>query len=342
MIRGLTVSCALHAGLLVWALVNFQETKPLKPAEPEPVEVALVTPDELVRLRQGDRNAKQLEAAPEPAPSPDVSKLEAPKPKPPPPPPPPPEASAPPPPPEPAKQPDVPPPPAHKDTIADKLAALPPEPKGPSPEELQQIEAEKKAEAERAAEAERKRQEAAKKKLEQQKAAEAKRKADAEKKRKEAEAKKKFDADRIAALLDKTPDKRGAPPAAAANPAPAAKAKGPTAGAPEGHDTQLTASERSMIGVMMRRAVSRCWNINAGAEGIDKMVVKVEVMLTPEGRLAGTPKVVNSAPGPLFVDAANSAVRALVQCEPYDLPAKLYDGGWDHMIVTFDPQSMFR
>jgi colicin import membrane protein len=49
----------------------------------------------------------------------------------------------------------------------------------------------------------------------------------------------------------------------------------------------------------------------------------------------------NSGAGPLFADAANSAVRALVQCEPYDLPMDLYQGGWDHMVVTFDPQRMF-
>jgi colicin import membrane protein len=65
------------------------------------------------------------------------------------------------------------------------------------------------------------------------------------------------------------------------------------------------------------------------------------VRLRPDGRLIQEPRVINSGVGPLFADAANSAVRALVQCEPYDLPRDLYEGGWDHMVVTFDPQRMF-
>ena len=91
----------------------------------------------------------------------------------------------------------------------------------------------------------------------------------------------------------------------------------------------------------MRQAVSRCWNINAGLDGIQQMVVKVEVRLTREGRLASPPRVVNSQTSPVFRDAADSAVRALVQCEPYALPDDKYAGGWEHMIVTFDPARMF-
>jgi len=350
-LRGLTGSVLLHTGLLAWALVSFHTTQPLRIAEPEPVEVALVSENDIVRLRQGDRESKQLEARPQDKPNPDNQQQEANKPKPPPPPPP---APTPPPPPPPkAETPPEPPkaeaPPKEepkKDPIAEKLAAAPPEPEGPSPEELAQKEAERKEaerkEAERKAEEKRK-ADAEKKRRDDLKKKEDEKKRLAELKRREDEKKKKeFDAQRIAALIDKSPEPRGAPPPSAANVAPDAKAKGPTAGAKEGTDSQLTASQRSMIGVMMRQAVSRCWNINAGAQGIEKMVVRVEVKLTREGRLDGQPKVVNSMPGPLFSDAANSALRALVQCEPYDLPENLYEGGWDHMIVTFDPQAMFR
>ena len=91
----------------------------------------------------------------------------------------------------------------------------------------------------------------------------------------------------------------------------------------------------------MKRAVSRCWNVNSGLEGIDRVVIEIEVRLRPDGRLQQAPRVVNAGSGPLFADAANSAIRALMQCEPYDLPEKFYEGGWDHMVVTFDPQRMF-
>jgi colicin import membrane protein len=345
---GLAVSIALHAGVLLWALLSIQSTRPFKLPEPEPVEVALVSADALVRLKQGDREAKQLEAQPKESAAKESPKKEAPKSKP--------QAAAPPPsapeppPPEPAKpEPPKPPEPAksepQKDPIAEKLAALPPqaapEP-GPTPDEKKLLE--EKLEQERKAEEARKQAEAKKKAEEEKKRklAEAKKKAEADKKRKEAEAKKKqFDAQRIAALLNKVPDKSLPPAGAPTPPVTTTKAKGPVAGAPEGRDNQLTASQRSLLGAMMKRAVSRCWNVNSGLDGADKVVVEVEVRLQPDGRLLQAPRVMNSGPGPLFADAADSAVRALVQCEPYDLPKDLYAGGWDHMVVTFDPNRMF-
>lgn len=336
---GLTVSILLHLAVLLWAFVSLQSPEPFRVPEPEPVEVALVTPEDLVRLKRGDRDAKQLEAQQADSQK-DRPKKEQAKPKlepaaPPAPPPPPPEEMTKP---EPAK-----------DPIAEKIAALPPEPKGPSLEEMKLKEAEeaaRKAEEERKAaekqraEDEKKRAEAKRKAEEAKKLAEQKRLA--EQRRKAAEAKKKqFDADRIAALLNKVPD-RGAPPAGAPEPpVTPTMARGPVAGAPEGRDTRLSASQRSLVGAMMKRAVSRCWNINSGLDGIDRIVVEVEVRLRPDGRLQQPPRVVNSGPGPLFADAANSAIRALVQCEPYDLPEQFYEGGWDHMVVTFDPQRMF-
>ena len=143
------------------------------------------------------------------------------------------------------------------------------------------------------------------------------------------------------ALRDLDPTKKPPPAGGAATPNLAAKAKGPTAGAPTGTDNALTASQRAMIAIMMKQAVTRCWNINSGLDGIDKIVVELEVRLTPEGRLAQPPKVVNSGPGALFADAANSALRALEQCQPYDLPREYYETGWRHMIVDFRPERNF-
>jgi colicin import membrane protein len=109
----------------------------------------------------------------------------------------------------------------------------------------------------------------------------------------------------------------------------------------DGRDQTISASEAAFLAGLMRQAVSRCWNINAGLDGIDKIIVKVQVRLTRDGRLMGPPRVVNSVASPLFRDAADSAVRALVQCEPYSLPPDKYDGGWEFMELTFDPQRMF-
>jgi colicin import membrane protein len=315
-----------------------------------------------VRLRLGSRTAKQLEALPtenqakEP-PKEQPKKMQAAAPPPPasapPPEPPPPEPvkAEPPPPPEPAKA--EPPP---KDPIAEKLAALPPpEPEGPSLEELRQKEEQakaQKAEEERKQQDELKRQEEVKK-AEEKRKAEEKKKAEeakkkleqqkklAEEKRKADEARKKqFDADKIAALLNKVPD-RSAPPAGSPLPPEIpTKTKGPVAGAPEGRDSQLTASQRSALAAMLRKSVERCWNINSGLEGANRLVPVVEFELNLDGTVRGVPRVVNPNGSPQFQDAANSAVRAVVQCAPYHLPPEHYSD-WEFARLRFDPQGMF-
>ncbi len=335
----LTLSILLHAGLLGWALISFTATPPLKIPEVQPVEVALISPDELVRLRQGDRSSKKLETQPD-KPSKTKSKKPAKKV------------------PKRAVQPKTAPPPVEEvkvekvsdkpkpDDIAKKIAGLEPLPKpGPTPEELRRKaeekrkaeEAKKKAEAKKKKEAEEKKKaERRRKRLEQER----KRKL-AEKRRREREKKKKFDPDKLAALLNKIPDK--AAPSGSQQDQPKRKRlpRGRRAGAPEGRDQRLTASQRSLLGVMMKRAVSECWRVQTGMAGADRLVVDVEVKLNPNGELRGEPKVMNRRSDPVFRDAATNAVRALKQCEPYNLPKDLYKGGWDHMVVTFDPQRMF-
>ncbi|MBU2533427.1 MAG: cell envelope integrity protein TolA [Alphaproteobacteria bacterium] len=364
---GLTLSVLAHMALLGWALISFQATPPLKISEPEPVEVALISADELVRLTKGDRSSKQLktQASPQTDDNPVKQEVKLPAVKTVPPP-----AAA-------------EPPPEQVDDISKRLASLepvPPKPVGPTPEELaaqkaaeEKLKAEKaeaelalkkqaEEEARQAAEEEKKRKadkEAEKKR--KQAEAEKQRKAEAARRKKQEEARKKklaekrarelaeqrrreakkFDPGKISALLNKIPDAQ-AP--AAGSPDPNTNRdlpKGAQAGAPEGRDTQLTASQRSLLGAIMKREVSRCWNINSGLAGIDRIVVDIEVKLSPNGRINGQPKVVSSGRGPIFQDAANNAMRALIQCEPYNLPQQFYKGGWDHMVVTFDPQKMF-
>ncbi len=375
---GLTVSMVAHLALLGWALMAFQTTEPYKFAEPEAVEVALISADDLVRLRQGDRDSKKLETRPaekiEKKPTERQAKREIVKTVPPP-------AAS--------------PPEVQDDPISKKLAALQPvEPKGPTAEEIAakkaaeeaakkaaeeaakkaaaqkaaealalqkaaeeqkkqaEAEAEKKRKADAEAEAKRKADAEEKRKAEERRkrlAAEKKRRQEAERKRKLAEARrlekerqaKSFDSGKISALLNKIPD-AAAPQGG--NPDPNARPDAPQgarAGAPEGRDSRLTASQRSLLGAMMKRAVSRCWNINSGLEGVDRIVVELEIRLGTDGRLQGQPRVANNRGGAIFQDAVNSAVRALIQCEPYDLPKEFYKDGWDHMVVTFDPQKMF-
>jgi hypothetical protein len=103
----------------------------------------------------------------------------------------------------------------------------------------------------------------------------------------------------------------------------------------------------SAIGVVPIHAVdvtvTRVDLLDGGADGLDKIVVEVDVRLTQTGYIAGDPRVINRSQGPLFDNVASAALRALKKCEPYTtLPADLYQGGWDHMILEFEPGKMLR
>lgn len=357
---GLIISAMLHAALLAWALVSLSAARAPEVPETIPVAVDLVTPSELDRMRQGSEQAKLMEAAPKEAPQPEGTPKEPPKPKQvtPPPPPPPPVASEPPPPPpsppEPAK---AEPPPKAAEPVAEKLAAAtpPPEP-GPSLEQLklkeEQLKAEEEAkrnaeeEARRRAEDEAKRkadEEAKRKAEEDRKKAIARKKAEDERRKKLAEEKRKkqFEdvARRLQALEDKAPPKEVA--AATPDPGTPTKAKGPVLGSPKGTDTQLSASERSILLGKIVGKVKECWNINAGMEGASSLVPVVTFELNRDGSVRGVPKVTNPQSSPQFRDAADSAIRAIMQCQNYDLPPDKYEA-WEIVTLKFDPSQMFR
>ena len=204
---GLVTSVLLHAAILGWALFTIQAQRELRVAEPDPIAVDLVSASDLTKLRQGARNAKQLEAEAKEA-KPEPVRKEAPKPAP--------AAAAPPPPPPPPKE------EPRKEEAPKEVAAIPPPPAAPppvpAPEEQKKLddmlkEQERQAEEQRKAEEARKQAELNKKleEAKKKKEAELKKKREEERKRREAEAKKKqFDAENISALLNKIPDKGGA------------------------------------------------------------------------------------------------------------------------------------
>ncbi len=88
---------------------------------------------------------------------------------------------------------------------------------------------------------------------------------------------------------------------------------------------------------------NQCWNIPAGAKGAEGLRVTIRFRLSPEGELIGSPKVVDSgrmnSPGQEFYrTAAESALRAVRKCAPYDfLPKAQYDL-WRDMEIIFDPE----
>jgi colicin import membrane protein len=331
--RGLLTSFVGHALLLGWAFLSIHHV----PEMPETVtiEATIITPSELTRLKQGSPDSKELEAKAKEEETKEVSKKEAEKPKPvtePPPPPPPP--------PEPEKIEEAKP---KEDAIADKLAALPPPEPGPTPAEqkmlAEKLEQERKAEEQRKKAEQKKKAEEKRKKAEAKKKAEERRKKLAEAKRKAEEAKKKkFDADRIAALIDKSPDKRGAP-RTALPPTKPTDYTGPMAGERRGTDTVLSAREADLLKGQLSGQLKRCWHLPGGGGGIETTVVTLKWRLKPDGSLDGVPQVVRPQSGPVFQIAAEAAVRAVTRCAPFDLPPEKY-GVWKSVEWNFDPREM--
>ena len=146
--------------------------------------------------------------------------------------------------------------------------------------------------------------------------------------------KRDFNADRIAALLNKIPDAANEPsPVLPSDETPSKKVRGQSNG------TQMTMSVNEIDA--LRSRIAQCWSPPPGGLGAGQIVVKLRLKLNEDGTLVGYPTVANSGSSPFFQAAADSAVRAVYQCQPYALPSDKY-ALWRDMILNFDPSEMYR
>ena len=141
----------------------------------------------------------------------------------------------------------------------------------------------------------------------------------------------KFDASRIAALLDKREPQRHA----ATGDTLSSK---PSSGLPTGRAASLSQSEIDAL----RARIQQCWNPPAGLADARDLVVVVRIRFNQDGSLSADPTLSNSGSHPTFQVAAESALRAVRRCAPYSfMPIAKYDV-WKDVEVTFDPRDMFR
>jgi hypothetical protein len=101
---------------------------------------------------------------------------------------------------------------------------------------------------------------------------------------------------------------------------------------------QSNVHNASIWGPMFRSQVTNCWQKPApvGDEAANTKVV-LEISLTREGRLVGQP-LVSSESSPTASDYSRayqeSALRAIIKCQPYTLPTEDYDQ-WKHFTPVF-------
>jgi len=145
----------------------------------------------------------------------------------------------------------------------------------------------------------------------------------------------KHDASKVAALLNQQDPTRQSITGQQLSPKSAL-------GVPAGQAQKLT---MSWLGTLQKR-ISDCWVVPAGIRDAETMEIRLLVRFGPNGMLLARPELVEAPPasrsvhGPAF---AESAIRAIEQCQPYSfLPPSEYKGGWDFIDMTFTPQDLFR
>ncbi|MDQ0321765.1 TolA protein [Pararhizobium capsulatum DSM 1112] len=137
-----------------------------------------------------------------------------------------------------------------------------------------------------------------------------------------------FNADEVAALLNKTDPANGG-----AKSGKTQKAFGAS------KTTGNTLSQNEMDA--LRGQIQKNWSAFAGIEGLDGMILTVKFELDPQGNIIGDPEVeTNGGSATAQRTMAGSVRRAILKSLPFEgLPADKYDS-WREMVVNFDPSSM--
>jgi outer membrane biosynthesis protein TonB len=132
-----------------------------------------------------------------------------------------------------------------------------------------------------------------------------------------------FDQTQIAALLDKRDPTRQA---AAGDTLNSNAALGLAKG---------TAADNSATwGAMFKQQVERCWKKPYGAIESQKPEVAFAIRLKRDGTLEGSPVPEGVPATPYLRVYQESALRAILECQPYKLPSALYEE-WKYFVPVF-------
>ena len=141
----------------------------------------------------------------------------------------------------------------------------------------------------------------------------------------------KFDPKKVEALLDKRVPQRLAATGDLIN-------STLSLGAPSGLAAQLSQSELDAL----RARLAQLWSPPAGAKNPEELVVQIRMQLKPDGSLAGPPMVLTSGKTSLFMASRDSAIRAVLRGQPFDMLRPEHYEQWKDIEITFDPRDMIR
>jgi outer membrane biosynthesis protein TonB len=141
----------------------------------------------------------------------------------------------------------------------------------------------------------------------------------------------KFDADKIAALLDKRDPQRNAATGLEANATP-------SLGTAAGMAAQLSQSEIDAL----RAKLMALWNPPVGMQDASQTQVTIRIRFKKDGTLAVGPQVLTSGSGVQYTAMRDSAVRAVFVGQPYTMLRPEHYDQWKEIDFTFDTRQMFH
>jgi outer membrane biosynthesis protein TonB len=140
----------------------------------------------------------------------------------------------------------------------------------------------------------------------------------------------KFDADKIAALLDQRAPQRAAITGSELN-------NVPSMGTALGNASQLSQSELDAL----RSRLMGLWNPPVGIKNPEAYVIRVRIQLNKSRGLSAPPILLSHGQDAIWEAAAASALRAVMRGQPYDMLKPEHYDTWKDIEVTFDPREMF-
>jgi colicin import membrane protein len=111
----------------------------------------------------------------------------------------------------------------------------------------------------------------------------------------------------------------------------------PSLGYVNGMAAQLSQSEIDAL----RDRLRQCWNPPAGAMDGGRLKVVLAVQFNQDGSVARPPQLVAGTPSQFGPAMAESAVRAVLTCQPFKMLKPEHYQQWKDIEITFDPREMF-
>jgi hypothetical protein len=307
---GLAISSVVHASALLWAVLTFASS-PLDSMPTESLPVDIISPTEFSQLTAGSKTAK-LQEAPKPLVEKEgekkqvedhTAKISEKK-----------EIQA-------TKNEQTPPKPVEKtETKPD------PKPEPPKPAQPAEAKPEPKPEEKPDPIAEALKKDESKKKGEQKKQ-QAQKAVPTPPKKQPPKKQPEFNPQRIAALLDKREPTRQAATGDSIN-------RSASLGIPTGTAATLSQNELDAL----RARLKQNWSVPPVAE---KIVIRMVIRLTPDGRLASPPQVMTRGSGAAFEAFRDSAVRAVMVSQPFNMLRRETYETWREIDIDFDERTMF-